>query len=315
MDNNTNPQPPPIPKPEKKSNVQTVVVLFLLVASMAGNIFLWFKWDIEKGKVEIIFSENASLEGEKMTLDAELEDLMVEYENLDTENEEIQGQIAEQKAKIEEMIAEAKKHKDDAWIIYKLRKEAKTLRKIMKGYVYTIDSINTLNVQLREEKAVMTVELGQQKEKVTQLENVKQGLEATVKKGSKLEALNLSGMAQKVKNNNVHRETTRAEKAEKIRTCFTLSRNEIAKSGAKQIYVRIVRPDGEVLSLTKDEGDMFEYNGVKGQYSMKKEVIYDNEELEICMYWEVSDAIPAGKYSITVYADEMDIGTTNFSLK
>ena len=64
----------------------------------------------------------------------------------------MQLDIDAKRERIEELIKEAAKHKGDATIISKLKKETQTLRSIMQSYVRTIDSLNTLNQTLEAEK-------------------------------------------------------------------------------------------------------------------------------------------------------------------
>ena len=49
------------------------------------------------------------------------------------------------------------------------------------------------------------------------------------------------------------KEVEKAKKVEKIKVCFTLSENPIAKSGAKEIFLRIESPEGKVLTTSPFE--------------------------------------------------------------
>ncbi|MGD1845918.1 MAG: hypothetical protein ACFB10_11045 [Salibacteraceae bacterium] len=288
-------------------------VALVLLAGFA--IFMTFKnQELEKEKVTIL-EDCANTEQEKALVVDQLTDLQEEFGTLQTDNEALQAEIDSQRVHIAELLKEAEKHKDDAYIIYKLKKEAATLREIMKGYLHTIDSLNTLNITLREEKSQVERALSSEKQRTSNLESEKESLAEKVKIGSKLEAMEMVSIAQRVKSNGVHRPTTKAIKAEKIKTCLSLSRNEVLEPGKKIVYLRIQTPDGKILSLGEDEKNLFDYEGVRGLYSVKKVVDYQNQELPLCMYWEVKSALPAGEYEVAAYVDEMLIGTTKFSLK
>ena len=60
--------------------------------------------------------------------------------------------INQQREKINNLISKVEKlngkSKRDWRKIFSLKKEAETLRGIMKGYIHTIDSLNTLNINL-----------------------------------------------------------------------------------------------------------------------------------------------------------------------
>jgi hypothetical protein len=295
----------------KGSKALLYATIFLVITNIA-TLYLYFTAHQEN--VDLI-TNNTDLTTEKSALTLELEEMLAQYDSVSTDNEEMRAQVAEQKAQIEKLLAEAEKHKDDAYIIYKLRKEAATLRDVMKTYLVTIDSLNTLNQTLIAEKAEVKMELSNQKEENQQLNDFNEELAKKVEIGSKLKALDLVSVGQRVKNSTVHRETDRAKRVDKIKTCFTIDKNEVAKPGKKDIYLRIVDPNGEVLSFGQTEEYMFTYEDKEGLYSRKEEMMYENEELDMCLYWDVLKEPIEGTYIVEVYAEGYLIGTTDFELK
>ena len=61
--------------------------------------------------------------------------------------------------------------------------------------------------------------------------------------------------------------------------------------------------------------DRFDFNGVRGLYSSKKEIDYKNEDMQVTIDWVKIDEFPVGEYNVEVYADGVDIGKTKFTLK
>ena len=171
---------------------------------------------------------------EKVEVMRNLQDLASEYDSLMGDNDSINTELVAQKEKIDNLLAEAKSNK---WSLYKLKKEAATLREIMKGYVRTIDSLNTENVELRAENQVVKSELGATKDKNKELLETKAELENKVRLGAKLSALNLIVDGLKIRKSNVHKETSKADRAEKLRACFTIDENEVTEQGKKMIYM------------------------------------------------------------------------------
>lgn len=296
---------------EKKSKEKIyLVIIFLLTAACGTLLYLLSQ---QKTQIEIITVEKEKVVNEKDALQAELNDMLVQYEGMKTNNAELNAKLEEQETKIKELMAQVEKHKDDAYIIKKLKKETETLRVIMQGFVRTIDSLNTLNIALREEKKGVEKELGHQKEKYSSLEKEKENLAGQVKIGSRLKTKSISATPQKVKSNNEHRETNRAKNTDVIRCCFVLDENKIAKPGMREIFMRVITPEGKVIADSPE--DQFSFNGVRGLYSKKKEIEYQNQEMEVCMYLEIKSQIPAGEYIVEVYSDEAEIGRTGFKLK
>jgi len=297
---------------EKKNNRGLIILVILLLISNLATIFLFYNERQEN--IELITS-NTDLTTEKAALTDELQAMLARYDSVSTDNAEMLAQIEEQKAEIEKLIKEAEKHKDDAWIIHKLRKEAKTLRDVMKNYLVTIDSLNTANQELIKEKAVVETKLSDQKQQNKELSNENEELAEKVKIGSRLKVVDLVSIGQRVKNSTVHRETDRAKRVDKIKTCFTIDKNEVTKPGKKTIYLRIVGPDGEVLAFDQSKDYMFTYDGKEGLYSRKEEIIYENEEMDLCLYWDLQKEALEGKYLVELYAEDYIMGTTSFELK
>jgi hypothetical protein len=293
------------------SKLMLILVIFLAISNAATLYFLFTK---HQENVEIV-TQNTDLTTEKNELTAELNAMLARYDSVSTDNVEMQAEIAEQRAHIEELLAEAEKHKNDAWTIHKLRKEAGTLRDIMKTYIVTIDSLNTVNQGLVVAKAQVENQLSTQKEENQELNKTNEKLSEKVKLGSKLRVLDLVSEGQRMKSGTVSRETDRAKRVDKVKTCFTIDKNEVSKPGKKTIFLRIIDPNGEVLAFGQTQDYMFTYDGKEGLYSRKEEVLYENDELDMCLYWDVKEELIEGKYIVEIYAEDYLMGTTDFELK
>ena len=70
-----------------------------------------------------------------------------------------------------------------------------------------------------------------------------------------------------------------------------------------------------MLSEKTDDSNKFDFNGVRGLYSSKKQIDYKNQQLNLSIDWIKTEEFPIGEYIVEVYADGVDIGKTKFSLK
>ncbi len=295
----------------RKDRIYLFVISFFVFTTVAFA-YLYVE---EKGAKNNVAAENIQLGDEKNAVQTELNDMLKQYELMETDNVELQGEIDQQIEKIEDLI---KKAKNNNWTIHKLRKETESLRGIMKGYVETIDSLNTANIELTAENKRVGQKLVNKEKQYSELSKVKDELAGKVKIGAQIEAFDLTVAAQRMKRDNEARETTRAERAEQIRVCFTLDDNAIAKSGKKDIHLRIIDPNGKVLAEAEDKKTLFEFEGVKGLYSSKYDIIYDNAELDMCLLWKKSnpeELLSLGNYIVEVYVDDYLAGTSKLELR
>jgi DNA repair exonuclease SbcCD ATPase subunit len=296
-------------KNKNKTN-KIMMVLIVLLFGFCGFL-IWQNIQLKNvvAEKEIVYVE---VSAERDNVKAELEDMLAQYNALKTNNGEIKAELEVEKAKIEELL---KNIKGKDWSINKLKKETESLRKIMKGFVVQIDSLNTLNKELRAEKEVVQGELKTEKNRTQNLTKENEGLTSKVTIASYLKTTGMKSYGVKVKSDNTGKELDRAKKIDKIRTEFSVLKNEIAPSGEKWIYVRILSPDGKVLSEKTDDSNKFDFNGVKGLYSAKKLINYQNQEMSVTIDWKKIDEFPLGEYNVEVYADGVDIGKTKFTLK
>lgn len=291
-------------------------ILWIVVALLLGSnlITLWLYWQ-EKNKAaeQIVVTEKVLVE--KSTLQSDLVSLQKEYDNLKTSDVALQKEIDEKKAYIEQLIKQAEKHKGDAYIISKLKKETETLRLIMIGYVHTIDSLGQLNQTLRVEKAEVIKALDNEKEKITGLNKEKDELKATIEKGSILTCFNIKAIAVKLKSGGKKEGVTdKAKRADKIKVSFTLSENKIAKPGEKTVFVRVITPDGKEMAKSYDENYKFNFEKSSGYYAGKTALNYANVEISGVLYCEGQDPLVPGNYIIEVTCDNVIVGTTALKL-
>lgn len=301
------------PEEKKSNNKVLVILLILLLLSNGAFVFLWIQ-EMGKVKTEVVFKEK--LIEEKNSLTSDLEELKSQYATLETSDLALKQELDQKRAQIDELIAEAEKHKNDAYIISKLKKETETLRKIMKHYVVQIDSLNTLNQTLVSEKKEVIASLDAEKNKTTQLSQEKDNLQKTVNIGARLKAVSPVAKGVKFKSGGAKEiETDRASKVERIRVSFTLGENPIAKKEVKPVYVRIVSPDGKELTKSMEESNIISFSGSRGYYAAKQDVNYKNQDVAVKVMCPSPSGFVPGKYLIDIICDEAIVGQTSVTLK
>ncbi len=297
--------------PNPSNNRYKIAIAILAILTIVFAVLYITKENIVVEKTEMI----SNLELEQLQLKSDLQDMLIQYDTLTVQNDQINAELLAQRDQIRDMLKQIEKHKDDAYIISKLKKEAKSLREIMKGYVVTIDSLNTLNLDLKKDNMYLVEELSSAKSRTQELESSKKDLETIVATGSVLQAQNTSSVAVRVRSNGKQLEVNRADKAEMIRTCTQLMPNKITPSGKKTLYLRIISPDGVVLDAPAEEDGRFDFNGVSGKYSAKRVIDYQNESSDVCIFYNVSSEMSTGKYIVELYESGALIGKSDLDLK
>lgn len=296
----------------KKKGIILWVIILLLMGTNGYTIWLLLK---EQNRVveQKIVTETIIVERDNVKSDLLV--LQRDYEGIVAKDAAMQKDIDEKKARIEELIIEAEKHKGDAYMLSKLRKEAETLRSIMQGYVRTIDSLNTLNQNLVAEKKTVLKQLDVEKEKQNTLVKEKEELKTTIAKGSILTCFNIGAKGVAFKRGGKKEiETSKARKTEKIKVTFSLGENKIARAGEKTVYVRIMTPDGKEMAKSYDETYKFTFDKSSGYYAGKETLNYANTEITGVTYCEGQGELVPGNYIITITCDGVTIGSSSLKL-
>jgi hypothetical protein len=310
MEENINTQQP---KEEKKKRGGLLPWL-LLMASLLGNGILVYMVNEQK---QIVIQKEEIIKTvyvEKDNVKNDLLSLKTEYENLHTNNTKLQAEIDEKKAQIEELIKQAEKHKGDAYTIGKLKKETETLRLIMQGYVHTIDSLNTLNKKLIVEKNDVIKKLDEEKTKSTQLNKEKESLQGTIDKASLLSCYAITAQGIDIKKNKKQSVTTKAKRVDAIKVSYSLGENKISKPGTREVFVRIMTPDGKEMAKGYDDNYKFKFDGSTGYYAGKTNIDYANKEIGITTLCEGDGAFLPGKYIIEISCDGVVVGQSSITL-
>ncbi len=287
-------------KPKKRSTTLLMVVIGLLtVAITVLGIMLYQNSQKYHEEKQLIVEE-------KMDLERQLNEMIIEYDDLKTENDSINSLLVTEQDKIKRLL---KIDASNAQKIKMYKQELETLRKVMRSYIVQIDSLNTRNRELTEENIQVRTQLARVEEDREVLTKEKEDLSSQVAMASVLSAKNViaEGLNKKSKPND------KSGKIEKVKVCFTVRENAITKAGKKIIYLRIVRPDEVVL--TAGGSTMIEINGEQLVYTAYRELEYENQDIDMCIYWDKTEELIPGTYAVHLFAEGVEIGSTTFDLK
>jgi cell division septum initiation protein DivIVA len=296
---------------EPRKNRTNTGLLLLVVLLLLSNVYLAYKLSQTSKQADLGEQRVEALTSEKDNVTFLLENMLASYDTLKTENEQITVEMEAQKAQVERLLDQVKRGNYD---LAKAKKEAETLRKIMKGYVVTIDSLNQANQALKAENVNIRQELGEVKGQKDAITSKAQELEGKVARGSVLHTTAINAGALFMRNNGKQVETDRAKRAEMVKCCFTLGENKVTTAGDKVLYMRVISPDGKVLQ-SGESNNRFKFNGVEGEFSARREVNYQNQPVDVCIFWTGTEELRTGQYIVEVYEAGALVSKTSFNLK
>ena len=293
---------------EKKPKRKGLYILLIIVVGLFVFLFLQEKKIKKQQAIKMQFIE------EKNALRDDLDDLIDEHDNLLEQYGDLNTQLGERDSTIRSQISEIRsliRTKEDLKIA-KVKMEI--LKTISKKYLADIDSLYIINVQLHNENDSVIKVNKNINWKNYKLNKENQELIDKVNKGSVLEVGDILVETLKYRNSGKEVETSSASKVITIRITFNIKQNPIAEKGAKDIYVRFLNPDGNIL-LNTNRKQIFNTELGKKKYSVLKQLQYENKLLPISIDFKRRNPLKEGDYLAEVFIDELLLGTKIFHLK
>ena len=288
----------------KKIWIPTIIVV-LILAGVTAYLFI----NLNKQK-----EENAAIkelaEIDKKEMENEYQQFAQQYSEMKTQinNDSIVAQLTAEQEKTQRLLNELRRVKStDAIEITRLKKELATVRAVIRSYVMEIDSLNKVNANLTQENTRVKGQYEAATRQIEGLSSERRSLSEKVALAAQLDATGISLVAK----NKRGKSTDQIDKATTLQVSFNITRNVTAASGVKDIYVRIMSPTGNLLN----GAGSFSYENRTLQYSMKRSVEYNGEETPVTLFWNVSQALVAGTYQVSIFADGNMIGSRSFAFK
>lgn len=288
-----------------EKNKKLVIIIAALIVVVAGVSFLAFN-EFRKNRemTEVFAVEKEEMENEYSTFATQYDELQVQINN-----DSLREKLESEKLKTQRLLEELRQVKSsNAAEIIRLKKELKTVRAVLRSYVMQIDSLNRLNAALMVENQEVKSKYTAATAQINTLAAEKKNLNERVSLAAQLDATNISALPM----NKRRKKARKVKDVKKIAISFTIVKNITAKTGNKTIYVRIAKPNNEILSKGNTT---FQYEDRQITYSIKKYIEYTGEEQSVTVYWDVEEFLPSGTYNVYIFADGNMIGQNSFEME
>lgn len=289
-----------------KKNTLFIIIGIVLIAALGVLAYLLLNEKQANTELREEFRlEKEDLESEYTTFARQYDEL-----KLTVSNDSLAQLLEQEQLKTQRLLEELRTVKStNATEIRRLKNELATLRTVMVSYINQIDSLNQINAQQKVVIAEVTQKYNDASRQISDLTEERKNLTEQVTLASQLDATNIHVLPL----NKRGREAKRTKDTEKLQINFNIAKNITAKTGDRTLYVRILKPDNDVL--TKDTSDTFSYENRELSYSIKKYIEYTGEEQPVSVYWDVQEFLYAGNYRLDIFAEGNLIGSSSFSLK
>jgi hypothetical protein len=261
----------------EKTNSGLKALVVILSLALAGSIFYIYKTTTETKELS---SKVVNVKTEKETVLDSLATLKSNYDKAIADKTQMSNELEIEREKVVNLMADLKKSKGDAASMIKYRNQYNQLQVNMKALLAENEALKKENQKLIVQRDSTGAVLDQQRKSNDTLKAINDNLAKAVKIGSKLMVYNMSVIAIKDKGDGQESKTEKANRTDKIKVCFTIAPNEIAKSQEKKYYIQVKNTKDEILGVRKTE----EFDGKNIVYSFVSSVVYQNKTVDVCEF-------------------------------
>ncbi len=294
---------------ETKSNNNSLkVIAGLLGVVLLGTLIYTVSLYQDKKKT------TQALTQEKDLVVEDLNSLKSEYDKAILESNATNEELVEARDRIAKYIDSVQTMKADISSLSRYRRQVSVLKKEREALIQKVDSLTQSNALIAMQRDSTYVELEKQTVFNDSLVVQNTQLAEVVERGS---ALNLSAFtvdAVRVRNNGKMVSTTRANRTDKLKICFTVADNVIAEAGDREFLIEVLDPQGNVISGGNTKSNEA---GASVTYSKGTFFYYENGNIDVCDYIDKPGGdFQNGNYMVNVYDDALKLlGTNKFTLK
>ena len=290
----------------KKTFWIIVIVLAVVIAALAV-LFL-----TQRSQMNELVEQMAI---EKEELQEEYEDLAIQfdgYQRMDIHNDSLQDLLSREQQRVQDLLEELRQTKaSNARRIAELKKELATVRMVMQDYVRQVDSLNATNKRLTVENQKVRAENQQVRTRNEELTQANTVLTETVSRASMLEVTSCTPVTL----NKNDKKTRMSSHIRKLQFDYVLAKNITCTPGWKELYARVMDPQGNLLGESEDK--LFSFENQEIAYTLVQQLEYTGEAYNGTCYCPLgeNEGIQSGFYTIDFFCDGNLIGSFPFQIK
>jgi regulator of replication initiation timing len=302
----------------KKSSGRIYYIIIIIILLALNGIFVYNYFTTDKKLVhteeKLFATDSVKMELEKVLGETvlELDSYKGKNAQLDAFLKEKNDSLQEYAERIEVLLRQGRLTRDQ---LNKVLDEVDQLRYYKRKYLNQIDSLSMQITYLNKENTSLrgSIDKERRKNEDLNMENIK--LNNKVAIGAKLNTSSLFVTGVKTRGNGKERETIRVSQMEKLKVTFHLDENYVADAGPKDIYMKIVGPEGTTLYNELSGSGTFKVEGQESLYTTKKTIDFTQAAQDVVIYWVKGADFVKGEYKLELFADGLRIGSGSFELK
>jgi hypothetical protein len=309
---------------ESKKRVSAILIAALVLLLGLTGYFAYQNFSLQKQLKQCFDSstadaKEASAKNDSLTMD--FKNLSGRYDSLSTVYTDLDSLFTTEKERLGKLEEELKKFNSGqtgGMSYASIKKEYVLLKARQEDYLKQIDLLKEENRKLTLENIDVKTDLQVEKDNNQALTAKVDNLNSKIQTGSVLSIAFIKADAIQVKSGS-EISVTKARKTDKLRCCFTVSKNTLAAAGYKDFYLRVIDPSGTVIqndATLGGSGEIKIKEGTTVSYTTKASVLYENENVETCVYtYGKTKNYDKGNYKFEIFYENQKVASTSIVLK
>lgn len=293
--------------PKKSNKILIYVVAALAVLLVAALVVNFMREDNLK-------KTNARLMVAYSQLDSigrEMDQKIIEIDQLGGNVEELTA-VRDSLEREKEGLLEARTRSERQ--IRDLRNRVEGYRELLVMKDVEITELKKLNEDLVVENIELKTERNVLNQNLREAQKTQEQLTQKVEVASRLEAENISVAALNDKGRSWEDEF-RARQINKLQVKFNIAKNDVAPVSGKEILMRIIDDNENVLFDVARGSGTFTLDGKETFYTAKQEILFDNTQQEVSFLYDKGSEYLPGRYVMEIYTDGYKMGSKSFRVK
>lgn len=301
-----------VPKYEKpqRNNKLTIIIAVLAILAVGLAISLYVNYRQDKSN-EFVRAQLDQTVIELQGIQSELDSKIIEIEQLGGDVE----QLRRVREEMDTEMAELKNQNQIAWSNYKkIQNRVEGYRELLVLKDEEIAKLKVVNEELLSENINLKDEKILLSDSITFLARTTSKLEEKVGIASRLKAENIKVYAVN-KRGRERDGDLRARQIDQLKIDFNIGENNVAPIAGKDILIRILEPEGNVLFDVAKGSGTFMYNGREEFFTAKQNIIFDNSKQQLVFTYEKGSEFIEGRHTVEIYTDGYIMGAESFVVK
>ena len=307
---------------KKKNNRKGLIIAFIIILLAINSIQLWINYKNSSVSTAVIKEKDSTITSQKFRIDS----VSVQLNNAITELEEKKTQLAKlggDTAKLGEQIrlvmsqrnSFARESRDNYEKYLSIKNEIENAQRIAHEAQQEVEKLKKLVTQLDTINRRLKYKLNEKDDTIDNLKQTQNQMAEKIAEASVLQAQNIQVDALNTKGKEKTGGEYRVKTLDKLRITFTLGENKVAQRAAKDVYLRIIEPDGSALFDLSMGGGSFMADNKEIFYTEKQTVLYNGGGERVSYVYKKGSPYKIGTNRIEVYCEGQKIGEGSFTLK